>query len=146
MSWSCPLWTIVIKILTTVSRSGDSFESLIWLWSPLSGKLIRIFFSTSPKTLSLRCNSVSRVQRLDSSSTWGKMGVGNFHLNEQRPIEKWFSRWDLSPLSVPTSHVSLPFSSGLSTQPLSQGPAPESGRPRFKSWSCHSMCNLCQLP
>ena len=36
-----------------------SFESVTALWPPLPGKAIKLFFSTSPKTLSLRFNSVS---------------------------------------------------------------------------------------
>ena len=36
-----------------------SFEGIIPLWSPLPGKAIKLFFSTSPKTLSLRFNTVS---------------------------------------------------------------------------------------
>ena len=36
-----------------------SFEGINPLWSPLPGKAIKLFFSTSPKTLSLRINSVS---------------------------------------------------------------------------------------
>ena len=36
-----------------------SFEGISPLWPPLPGKAIKLFFSTSPKTLSLRFNSVS---------------------------------------------------------------------------------------
>ena len=36
-----------------------SFEGISPLWPPLPGKAIKLFFSTSPKTLSSRFNSVS---------------------------------------------------------------------------------------
>ena len=58
VNWPHPLWTIPIKLLTTPSRSGHSFEGFSLLWSPLPGKAIKLFFTTSLKTLSLRVNSV----------------------------------------------------------------------------------------
>ena len=39
-----------------------SVEGISPLWPPLPGKAIKIFFSTSPKILSPRCNLVSRDQ------------------------------------------------------------------------------------
>ena len=53
-SWSCPLWNISIKLLTIPSRSGHSFDSIRPLWS---GNTIKLFFSSSPKTLPPRFNS-----------------------------------------------------------------------------------------
>ena len=53
MSWAhLSLWTISIKLLTTHSR----FEGVSPLWSPLPGKIIKLFLSTSPNTVSLRFN------------------------------------------------------------------------------------------
>ena len=58
MSWARPLWTITIKLLTNPSRSGHSFEGISPLWPPLPGKALKLFSSTSPKTLSLGFNSL----------------------------------------------------------------------------------------
>ena len=55
---SCPLLIITIKLLTTT----HSFEGFSPLWPLLPGKAIKLFFSTSPKTLSLRINSVLRYK------------------------------------------------------------------------------------
>ena len=58
-SWSRPLWTIIIKFVTTPSRLEHTvFEGISPLWPPLPGEAIMLFFSTSPKTLSPRFNSV----------------------------------------------------------------------------------------
>ena len=62
MSWSCPFWTITIKLLTTPSRSGHSFEGISLLWPPLPGQAINLFFFTLPKTLSLKFNLVSEYR------------------------------------------------------------------------------------
>ena len=43
----------------TLQVGTHSFEGISPLWPPLPGKAIKLFFSTSPKTLSLRNNSVS---------------------------------------------------------------------------------------
>ena len=48
-SWS---HLITIKLLTTLSKLGHmGFEGISPLWPPLPGKAIKLFFSTSPKTL-----------------------------------------------------------------------------------------------
>ena len=60
MSWSCPFWTITIKLLTTRSRSGHSFEGLSPLWHPLPGQAIKLPFL--PKTLSPKFNLVSEYR------------------------------------------------------------------------------------
>ena len=61
MSGSCPFWTITIKLLTTPSRSGHSFEGISLLWPPLPDQAINFFF-TLPKTLSLKFNLVSEYR------------------------------------------------------------------------------------
>ena len=60
-SWSRPLWTMTIKLLTTyhLQVGTHSFEGISLLWPLLPGKAIKLFFSTSPQTLSPRFNSVS---------------------------------------------------------------------------------------
>ena len=59
-NWSyLPLWTIAITLLPIPSRWGHIFEGISPLWPPLPGKAMKLSFSTSPKTLSLRFNSVS---------------------------------------------------------------------------------------
>ena len=62
-SWIEGMWTLIltIKLLTTPPPRpslGHSFEGVSPLWPPLPGKAIKLLFSTSPKTLSLKFNSV----------------------------------------------------------------------------------------
>ena len=67
--WSHPLWIITIKLLTTPSRfRPHSFEDFSRLRPPWPGKAIKLFFSTSAKTLPLSFNSVLGVQKPDSAS------------------------------------------------------------------------------
>ena len=55
MSWSRPLCTVTIKLLTIFCKLGhNSFEDINPLWPPLPGKVIKLPTSTSPETLSLR--------------------------------------------------------------------------------------------
>ena len=53
---------LTIKFLTNPPGLGHSFEGISLLWSPLPDKAINLFLSTSPKTLSLRFNSVSGTE------------------------------------------------------------------------------------
>ena len=53
----CPL-TITLLNPHTPGVGTHSFEGISPLWSPLPDKAIKLFFSTLPKTLSLRFNSV----------------------------------------------------------------------------------------
>ena len=79
VNWPHPLWTIPIKLLTTRSRSGHSFKGVSLLWSPLPGKEIMLFFTTSPKTLSLRVNSVLGYRSwiwLQKSGSWTRRKNG----------------------------------------------------------------------
>ena len=55
-SWSCPLWTITIKLFHVGTHS---FEAIRLLCPRLPDKAIKLFFHTSSKTLSLRFNSIS---------------------------------------------------------------------------------------
>ena len=55
-SWSCPLWTITVKLFQVGTHSCKGIRLL---WPHLPDKAIKLFFHTSSKTLSLRCNSVS---------------------------------------------------------------------------------------
>ena len=60
-NWSHPLWIITVKLLTTPSRSGH-LVFRAWaspLRPPLPDTSIKLFFSTSPETLSLRFNLVA---------------------------------------------------------------------------------------
>ena len=58
-SWSHPfLWTIAIKLLTAPPGRDTQFWEYLPAVPPLPGKAIKLFFSISPKTLSLRFNSV----------------------------------------------------------------------------------------
>lgn len=68
-SWSHPLWIITIKLLTTFSRfRPHSFEDFSGLLPHSPVKAIKLFFSTSAKTLPLSFNSVLGVQRPDLAS------------------------------------------------------------------------------
>ena len=55
-SWSCPLWTITIKLF---QFGTHSFEAIRLLCPHLPDKAIKLFFHTASKTLSLRFNSIS---------------------------------------------------------------------------------------
>ena len=58
MNWSSsPLCTITVRI-SVPSRLRHSFEGISLLWTLLPGKVIKLFFSTSPKTLFLIFSSV----------------------------------------------------------------------------------------
>ena len=73
-SCSRPLWTTTIKLLTTHLQGGThSFEGISPLWPPLPAKAIKLLFSTSPKTLSRRFNSVYR----DTEAGFGFSGDDN---------------------------------------------------------------------
>ena len=72
-SCSCRLWTRITTLLTTCSKGTHSFGHFSLLWPSLAGKVIKLFFPTSPKTLSPRFNSVSwyrgRIQLHSNRST-----------------------------------------------------------------------------
>ena len=53
MSWSHPLQTITVKLLTTpLQVRTHSFEGISPVWPAFPGKVIKLFFSTSLKTIS----------------------------------------------------------------------------------------------
>ena len=60
MSYSLPpLWTVSMRLLTTLSSAGHSLTGISLPWPPLPRKAIKRFFSTSPKTPSLHFYSAS---------------------------------------------------------------------------------------
>ena len=69
-----------------------SFEGINPLWSPLPGKAIKLFFSTSPKTLSLRINSVSGYR----SHTQLYQDPQNPNFQETKPISPHHARKPLA--------------------------------------------------
>ena len=50
-------WTTAIELTKSPQVGTHSFEDMSLLCPPLPGKAIKLFFSTSPQTLSLRFNS-----------------------------------------------------------------------------------------
>ena len=63
MSWSHPLQTITVKLLTTpLQVRTRSFQGISPVWPAFPGKVIKLFFSTSLKTLSLRFNLLSEYR------------------------------------------------------------------------------------
>ena len=58
---SHPFWTITMKLLTTLSREGH-VVLMAWVCCgpSLPGKAVKLFFSTSPKILSLRFSLIQR--------------------------------------------------------------------------------------
>ena len=80
LSRSRSLWTITVKLLTTLPRAGHSFEGISPLGPPLPGRAIKLFFSTSPKTLPLKFNSVSGYR--------GQMQL-QYPVKRYMPKEEW---------------------------------------------------------
>ena len=52
-----------------------SFEDISLPWPPLPGKAIKLFFSTSPQTLSPRFNSVSGYRGRIQLQEWVRLGL-----------------------------------------------------------------------
>ena len=57
-----PLWAITTKLLATPSSQDNSFEGISLWWPLVPGKAIKLFFSTSPKTLSPEIQINTRVR------------------------------------------------------------------------------------
>ena len=56
---SCFLWIITIKLLTAYSRLGHLVSRVLVHCGPFAWESIKLFFSTSPKSLPLRFNLMS---------------------------------------------------------------------------------------
>ena len=77
LSWPCPLWTITIK-LTILSKWGHSFWGRRPLCPPLPGKVIKLSFSTSPKTLSPRFASPPAYREAEFSASQSRWDSEEF--------------------------------------------------------------------
>ena len=81
-----------------------SFEGTNPLWPPLPGKAIKLFFSTSPKSLSLRFNSVSGY-RGQISATLPVKGRAGSH-NEEATCVRRPREAQVKPAGVAGEHWS----------------------------------------
>ena len=89
MSWSHPpLWTITIQRLTPTFRLEQTgLRSLAHCFPPLPGKAIKLLFSTSPKTVSLRFSSVSGHTGYPTSERQSRSH--NEEVTYVKPQEAW---------------------------------------------------------
>ena len=113
-SWPHPLWTITIKLLTILSKLGDTvFRGRSLPCPPLPGKVIKLSFSTSPKTLSPRIRFSSGVQRswaFGINFAWRSIFIFCIYLYKYIYWEPlvYFDPSDSNP--APHDHSSLPSS------------------------------------
>ena len=71
-SWSCPLWTVNIKLLTIFPKWGHMVLSAWVHYGPpcLPGKVIKLPFSTSPETLSLTFDLTLEHREVELSASF----------------------------------------------------------------------------
>lgn len=114
----CPL---TIKFLTNPPELGHSFEGISMLWSPLPDRAIKLFLSTSPKTVSLgfdwhRCTEAKFSASVWTSPLWSYPQAGTLFpqlystlLQPHLPIDIYYSKSVLLQWGTPSELFVLAF-------------------------------------